>query len=90
MTNPGHEGAFFERSKYSDARQSILSNRGNTLSRITMLYAAGANTLSRDRVLYPFAETLCRPSEYFRKSRKHPVGRQSAVSDKCKLDVIIK
>ena len=62
----------------------------STLSRVTMLYAAGANTLSRDRVLYPNAETLCRPSEYFRKSRKHRVGRQSALCDKCKLDVIIK
>jgi hypothetical protein len=64
--------------------------RGSTLSRITMLYAGEANTLSRVRVLYPNAETLCRPSEYFRKSRKHRVGRQSALCDKCKLDVIIK
>jgi len=90
MTNPGQEWSFSDRSKHSDAHQSALSNRGNTLTRVTMLYAAEANTLTGVRVLYPNAETLCRPSEYFRRSRKHPVGRQSAVCDKCKLDVIIK
>ena len=79
MTNPDHEWSFSERSKHSDARQNILSNRGSTLSLVTMLYTAGASTVSRNRVLYPNAETLCRPSEYFRKSRKHRDGRQSAV-----------
>ena len=68
----------------------LYAVEASTLSPVTMLYAVEANTLSRNRVLYPFAETFCRPSEYFRKSRKHRVGRQSAVCDKCKLDVIIK
>ena len=90
ITNPGQEWSFSDRSKHSDARQSILSNRGSTLSAVTMLYTAGASTVSRVRVLYPNAETLCRPSEYFRNSLKHRVGRQSAVCNKCKLDVIIK
>ena len=68
MTNLGHEWSFSDRSKHSDTRQSTLSNRGNTLSRVTMLYAGEASTVTRVIVLYTFAETLCRPSEYFRKS----------------------
>ena len=64
------------RSKYSVGRQSTLSNRGNTLSAVTMLYDVEASTLSpvrvlnpaevstlmRVRVFSPIAETLCRPS----------------------------
>ena len=68
MTYPDQEGSFFERSKHTDTRQSTLSNRGSTLSAVTMLYAGEANTVTRVIVLYTFAETLCRPSEYFRKS----------------------
>ena len=81
MTNTGQPWSFSERSKHSDARQSILSNRGNTLSRITMLYAVEASTLSRDRVLYPFAKTFCRPSEYFRKPLEGEVGSWYSASD---------
>ena len=47
MTNLGHEWSFSDRSKHSDTRQSTLSNRGNTLSRVTMLYAGEASTVTR-------------------------------------------
>ena len=46
-----------------------------------MLYAVGASTLSRERVLYPFAETSCRPSEYFRKPLDGEVGSWYSISD---------
>ena len=56
--------------KHYVARQSALSNRASTMSRV--------------RVLYQIAEALCRPSECSIKSRKHYVGRQSAISNRSK------
>ena len=46
-----------------------------------MLYAVEANTLSRERVLYPFAQALCRPSEYFRKPLECETGSWYSASD---------
>ena len=36
----------------------------STLSRVTMLYAVGASTLTADRMLPHFAQVLWRPTEY--------------------------
>ena len=57
--------------KHYVARQSALSNRASTMSRV--------------RVLYQIAEALCRPSECSIKSRKHYVGRQSAISNRASI-----
>ena len=56
-----HHGALCCRSKYSDARQGTLSNRGNTLLAVTMLYAAEASTLSPVRVLNPAEASILSP-----------------------------
>ncbi len=52
----------FVRIRHSVGRQSTQSNCGSTMTAVMMLYAGGASTLTRDIVLYPTAETLCRPS----------------------------
>ena len=41
--------------------------------------------MSRVRVLYQIAEALCRASECSIKSRKHYVGRQSALSNRASI-----
>ena len=72
ITNPGQEWSFFDRSKHSDARhdalfcrskysvgrQDAFSNCGSTLTAVTMLYPAGASTLSAVVMLSPIAEIL--------------------------------
>ena len=40
--------------------------------------------VSAVRVLSPIAEAFCRPSEYFIRLRKHPIGRESTPSDRSK------
>ena len=48
-------------------------------------YAAGWNTMTADKVHYTTAETLRRPTEYFRILRKHRGGRQNIQSDYYRL-----
>ena len=47
--------------EYSDGRQSTLSNRGSTLTTVTMLYAVEASTLSPVRVFNPAEESILSP-----------------------------
>ena len=56
-----HHDALCCRSKYSDARQGTLSNRGSTLSAVTMLYAVEASILSPVRVLNPAEASILSP-----------------------------
>ena len=58
-------------------RQSVISNRGSILSAVEVLHPIEAGILSAVRVLQPIAEAFCRPSEYFIRLRKHPIGRES-------------
>ena len=63
--------------KHRVGRQSVISNRGSILSAVGVLHPIGASILSAERVLQPIAEAFCRPSEYFIRLRKHPIGRES-------------
>ena len=63
--------------KHRVGRQSVISNRGSILSAVGVLHPIGASILSAVRVLQPIAEAFCRPSEYFIRLRKHPIGRES-------------
>ena len=65
-------------------RQSVISNRGSILSAVGVLHPIEAGILSAVRVLHPIAEAFCRPSEYFIRLRKHPIGRESTPSDRSK------
>lgn len=73
----GRHNALSCRSKYSVGRRDTSYKCGSTLSRVRVLYSAGASimsrvimlypieasTLSPVRVLHPIAEALCRPTE---------------------------
>ena len=63
-------------------RQSVISNRGSILSAVGVLHPIEAGILSAEGVLQPIAEAFCRPSEYFIRLRKHPIGRESTPSDR--------
>ena len=63
--------------KHRVGRQSVISNRGSILSAVGVLHPIEAGILSAVRVLHPIAEAFCRPSEYFIRLRKHPIGRES-------------
>ena len=73
--------------KHRVGRQSVISNRGSILSAVGVLHPIGASILSAVRVLQPIAEAFCRPSEYFIRLRKHPIGRESTPSDRSKHSV---
>ena len=49
------------RSKHYDGRQGTLSNRGSTLTAVTMLYAVEASILSPVRVLNPAEASILSP-----------------------------
>ena len=70
--------------KHRVGRQSVISNRGSILSAVGVLLPIEAGILSAVRVLHPIAEAFCRPSEYFIRLRKHPIGRESTPSDRSK------
>ena len=57
----------------------------STLTADRIPYAAGWNTMTADKVHYTTAETLRRPTEYFRILRKHRGGRQNIQSDYYRL-----
>ena len=66
--------------KYYDGRQSTSAFCASIVAADKVPYAAGWSTMTGDRVLATTAETLRRPTEYFRILRKHRDGRQNIQS----------
>jgi hypothetical protein len=64
--------------KYYDGRQSTSAFCASIVTNDRIPYAAEWSTMTADKVHYTTAETLRRPTEYFRILRKHRDGRQSA------------
>ena len=80
-------GHHFFCSKYYLARQSAISCRGKYFDGRYDALSIRGSTLSAVMMLYPFAEVLCRPSEYSIQSRKYSVGRQDALSCRSRYSV---
>ena len=71
--------------KYSDGRQSTSAFCASIVTDDRIPYAAEWSTVTADKVHYSTAETLRRPTEYFRILRKHRDGRQNIQSDYYRL-----
>ena len=74
----GRQNASSFRASIVTGDRVLFATRWSTLTADKVPYAAGWSTMTGDRVLATTAETLRRPTEYFRILRKHRDGRQSA------------
>ena len=66
--------------KHYDGRQSTSAFCASIVANDRIPYATEWSTMTADRVHYTTAETLRRPTEYFRILRKHRDGRQNIQS----------